>query len=52
MAAGTVRCERCGKDMPEAQAKNGDCKQCSLCDACVADYIATDCKDCKKREGA
>ncbi|MDR0567605.1 MAG: hypothetical protein LBG87_00155 [Spirochaetaceae bacterium] len=51
-AMGTVRCERCGKDMPESQVKHGDCQQCSLCEDCVAAYIGADCKDCKKREGA
>ena len=49
---GAVACERCGKVMSEDQVKHGDCQQCSLCDECVADYIAKDCKDCKKKEGA
>jgi hypothetical protein len=49
---GAVACENCGKIITEEQVKHGDCQQCSLCDACVADYIAKDCKACKKREGA
>ncbi|MDR2535407.1 MAG: hypothetical protein LBD29_05165 [Treponema sp.] len=52
MAAGTVACENCGKNIQEEEVKHGDCQQCSVCEACVADYIGKDCKDCKKREEA
>jgi len=47
-----VACESCGKVISDDQVKHGDCQQCSLCDACVENYIAKDCKECKKREGA
>jgi hypothetical protein len=45
-----VACENCGKIILEENVKYGDCKQCSLCDDCVANWIAKDCKECKDRK--
>lgn len=45
-----VACENCGKIILEENVKYGDCKQCSLCDDCVANWTAKDCKQCKDRK--